>query len=330
VKASSVPARLFKSVTGPVYGIPAAAINAAYWLGMAGKDEDFGNLDAAGRALAALAGRPRRAVYTALAAAIGLSWLLLALMAARSAMLSGPGPAGPGAGLAESLSELPWPAFFDRFFRLCLTSAPLEAGYAGQLAALTLMWFLMAIAMMLPSAVPMIRTYCEIADTASAKGEKAAHPMVLAAGYLTVWLGASLCFAGLTFVIRAGTSEAVVEPLGGAASAIALVVAGLYQFSGLKEACLKKCRNPFNILFSRWSQRPSRILALGLEQGFWCLGCCWALMLVMFAVGIMNLSWMALIALFTVVEKQVPGRLPSLAAGAILLVWGAALLLIAV
>ncbi|BCH32840.1 hypothetical protein MesoLjLc_47700 [Mesorhizobium sp. L-8-10] len=296
---------------------------------MAGKDDDFGNLDVAGRTLAAVAVRPRRTVYSLLGAAVCLSWILLALMAARSVMLT-PGPAAPGAGLAESLSSLPWPAFLDAFFRLCVTSAPLDAAYGGQFAALTAMWLLMALAMMLPSAVPMIRTYCEIADTAAAKGGGAVHPMVLVGGYLTVWLAASFVFAGLTIAVNAGPVGSVAEPLRGGAAAAALIFAGLYQFSGFKDACLRKCRNPFNILFSRWSRRPSRIFTLGMEQGLWCLGCCWALMLVMFAVGIMNLFWMALIALFTIVEKQVPGRLPTMAAGAILLVWGAALLLIAV
>ena len=74
--------------------------------------------------------------------------------------------------------------------------------------------------------------------------------------------------------------------------------------------------------------RPSRILRLGAEQGAWCLGCCWALMLVMFAVGTMNVFWMALIGLFTVVEKQTSGRFATRLAGAILLVWAAALLLV--
>lgn len=295
---------------------------------MVGKNEDFGNLDAAARTLAALAVRPRRAIYALLAAAVCLSWGLLALMAARSVMLT-PGPAVPGAELAEPLSSLPWPAFLDAFFRLCVTSAPLNTGYGGQFAALTAMWLLMALAMMLPSTVPMIRTYCEIADTAAAKGEIAVHPMVLVGGYLLVWLAASFIFAALTIAVNAGPTGNVAEPLRGRAAAAALLIAGLYQFSGLKDACLEKCRNPFNILFSRWSQRPSRIFGLGMEQGLLCLGCCWALMLVMFAVGIMNLFWMALIALFTIVEKHVPGRVPTMAAGAILLVWGAALLLIA-
>ncbi|TIQ24742.1 MAG: DUF2182 domain-containing protein, partial [Mesorhizobium sp.] len=88
-------------------------------------------------------------------------------------------------------------------------------------------------------------------------------------------------------------------------------IAGLFQFSGLKQACLKKCRNPFSILFANWSVNPARIFRLGAEQGIWCLGCCWALMLVMFAVGVMNIFWMALIGLFTLIEKQTTGRVAS-------------------
>ena len=107
-----------------------------------------------------------------------------------------------------------------------------------------------------------------------------------------------------------------------------MLIAGLYQFSGLKEACLTKCRNPFAILFANWSANAGRIFQLGLEQGLWCLGCCWALMLVMFAVGAMNIFCMALIGLFTLIEKQTTGRMASRISGAILLVWGAALLLV--
>ena len=124
-----------------------------------------------------------------------------------------------------------------------------------------------------------------------------------------VWLAASFAFAGLT-MIASNWPGRPLDPVFGLPGPAALAVAGLYQFSGLKEACLKKCRNPFSILFSRWIE-PARRLALGAEQGVWCLGCCWALMLVMFAVGAMNVFWMALLALFTVVEKQTPGTSPT-------------------
>ena len=187
----------------------------------------------------------------------------------------------------------------------------------------------MAIAVMLPSAAPMIRTYCEIADTARIKGEPVVHPLVLVAGYLGVWLAASAMFAVLTLVSHAFASPSeLLDPAIGVAGALALLIAGLYQFSSIKEACLKKCKNPFSILFSNWSARPVRIFRLGVAQGIWCLGCCWALMLVMFAVGVMNVFWMALIGLFTLIEKQTASRVPTRLAGAILLVWAAALLVV--
>lgn len=293
---------------------------------MAGRNEHFGNLDARGRLVAQVASRTRATVYVALGLAIGSSWLILALMAVRSLMISGPVSARRAGDLLPFLPDLPWPALFDRLVGLCLGTVTQDGAYAGQIAVLTGMWFLMAIAMMLPSAAPMIRTYCEIADTAAAKGERVVHPFVLVAGYVAVWLAASLAFALLAQAVQIATGSAV-APLRGGAAAAALVIAGIYQFSGWKDACLKKCRNPFNILFARWAVRPSRIFILGLEQGIWCLGCCWALMLVMFAVGVMNVFWMALVGLFTVVEKQVGGRIPSRVAGGILLVWAGALLL---
>lgn len=301
--------------------------DSAHSIVMSGEQHDFSHLDRAGRATADVARSPRRAVMLAIGMGVALAWLLLGAMAIRGAESS---PAGvPGDMLLKNLPSLPLPGVLDRFFALCLAPAPL-AGPAGlQASALVLMWFLMAVATMLPSAAPLIRTYCEIADTARIKGEPVVHPLVLVAGYLTTWLGASAGFTLLTIAIYAfAGSGRLLDPAIGIAGAAALLVAGLYQFSGLKQACLEKCRNPFSILFANWSAKPGRIFRLGLEQGVWCLGCCWALMLVMFAVGAMNVFWMALIGLFTLIEKQTTGRVASRVAGAILLVWAAALLLV--
>ncbi|TPJ50827.1 DUF2182 domain-containing protein [Mesorhizobium sp. B2-7-1] len=291
---------------------------------MSGEQHDFSHLDRAGRATAGVARSPRLAVMLTIGISVALAWLLLGAMAIRGAESR---PAGaPGDMLLKSLPGLPLPDFLDRFFALCLAPAPL-AGL--QAPALVLMWFLMAVATMLPSAAPLIRTYCEIADTARIKGEPVVHPLVLVGGYLATWLGASVCFAALTFAVYAfAGSGRMLDPAVGLAGAAALLAAGLYQFSGLKQACLEKCRNPFSILFANWSAKPGRIFRLGLEQGVWCLGCCWALMLVMFAVGAMNVFWMALIGLFTLIEKQTSGRVASRVAGTILLVWAAALLLV--
>jgi predicted metal-binding membrane protein len=287
---------------------------------MAAENANFDHLDRPGRLTAFLALRPRQVVNTIVAGAILLSWIALALLAIGAAQVVLPPEGVPGDSLLRLLPEVPFPAWAARLVSLCVTPAGIGRGGAGILF-LWMMWMLMALATMLPSAAPMVRTYCEIADTAQAKGEAVAHPLVLVAGYLAVWVGASLLFASATLALAAAAKT----PVAGLAAPAALTIAGLYQFSGLKEACLKKCRNPFAILFARWSSKPSRIFRLGAEQGVWCLGCCWALMLVMFAVGVMNIFWMALMALFAVVEKQWSGRVPTRLAGAILLVWAALL-----
>ncbi|WP_292866799.1 DUF2182 domain-containing protein [Mesorhizobium sp.] len=293
---------------------------------MTGHQDDFSHLDRAGRALADVARYPRLTLNIVVGAGIALAWLLLAAMAIRGAEAR---IGAPGDALLRDLPRLPLPDFLERFFALCLSPAPLDGDIGPRAIALVAMWFLMAIAAMLPSAAPMIRTYCEIADTARIKGEPVVHPLVLVAGYLSVWLAASMLFAALTLAAHtSAASGRIFDPVLGIAGAVALLIAGLYQFSNFKEACLKKCRNPFSILFSNWSARAIRVFRLGTAQGLWCLGCCWALMLVMFAVGVMNVFWMALIGLFTLIEKQTTGTLPTRLAGAILLVWAAALLLV--
>ncbi|QND64775.1 DUF2182 domain-containing protein [Mesorhizobium loti] len=296
---------------------------------MTGQQDDFSHLDRTGRAMADIARNPRVTVNVVIGACILLAWLFLAAMAIRGAEARIAGVGGPGDTILRNLPHLPLPDFLERFFALCLSPVSLDTSLGLQAGALVLMWFLMAIATMLPSAAPMIRTYCEIADTARIKGEPVVHPLVLVAGYLCVWLAASVMFAALTLAAHGfASSGEMLDPVVGAAGALALLIAGLYQFSGLKEACLKKCKNPFSILFANWSARPASIFRLGIAQGLWCLGCCWALMLVMFAVGVMNVFWMALIGLFTLIEKQTASRVPTRLAGAILLVWAAALLVV--
>jgi predicted metal-binding membrane protein len=297
---------------------------------MRNDQDSFDGLDRKGRAIARLALKPRTTVYVAVAAAVFLSWLILFAISVRSAASAPPGAVGPGSGLLGALAvpQLPLPGAFDGFIELCLAPA-VSISTSATLMPMTLMWFLMSVAMMLPSAAPMIRTYCEIADTARKKSEAVVHPLILIAGYLCAWLAASVVFAGLSLAIREATfSGGPLDPLTGAAGATALLVAGLYQTSSVKEACLRRCRNPFATLFARWSVNPPEIFRLGVEQGAWCVGCCWALMLVMFAVGLMNVFWMALIAVFAVVEKQLSSRLPARAAGTILLVWAALLLVV--
>src|SRR4051812_25432796 len=228
---------------------------------MADQSTRFDHLDGTARLAAVATLRSRVIVNLVVAVAVLLSWTALAAMAIGTAQSSLPADGVAGDSLLRWLPDVPIPDWAGRFFALCLTPTAI-AGSLGFLF-LWLMWTLMAVAMMLPSASPMIRTYCEIADTARAKGEAAVHPLVLIAGYLAVWIAASAIFAGLGVLLQ----SRIGAPVAGYAAVAALGVAGLYQFSGLKEACLKKCRNPFAILFSRWSSQPTRIFRLGMEQG---------------------------------------------------------------
>ncbi len=297
---------------------------------MSDDGDSFGNLDLAGRATVGIVVQKRIVTYGLLISLIVLSWAILLGMGIRAAKTFTLGKFGPGAALLESLPDIALPPFLDTFFQLCLNPSFAAAATIPQGLALVAMWFLMALAMMLPSAAPMIRTYCEIADTARREQKPVVHPLVLVAGYLTVWLVAAVVFAAASmFFQRMSTGNGSGLGAGSLlAGGVALLGAGLYQFSGLKDACLKKCRNPFSMLFSRWSVRPATVYRLGIEQGLWCLGCCWALMLVMFAVGLANVFWMALLAVFTTAEKQAANHVTTYLAGAILLVWALGLFLI--
>jgi predicted metal-binding membrane protein len=170
------------------------------------------------------------------------------------------------------------------------------------------LWIAMSLAMMLPTAAPMVLTYAEIAETAAARGRRAVSPLVLVAGYAAVWVAVAVAAAalqtlGAAFGPKLGLPETVLAILAGTA----IGAAGLYQFSEIKNACLTVCRHPFPTLFGRWSDDPARVVRLGIDQGLKCFGCCWALMALMLVAGAMNLFWMAVFSLLMAVEKTSNG-----------------------
>ena len=188
-----------------------------------------------------------------------------------------------------------------------------------------LMWAAMVLAMMLPSAGPMIFTYAEIADTAAGKGERIVSPFVLAAGYTVVWLG----FAALATLVQWGFTKATLLDDGmasasGLFSGAIFIAAGLYQFSALKHACLRQCQSPFPFFFANWETTTRGVFRLGIKQGMFCLGCCWAMMVVMFAVGIMNVIWMAALGIVMTVEKMLTGTRFSHVMGVLMIAAGVA------
>ena len=168
-------------------------------------------------------------------------------------------------------------------------------GLAGAWAVFA-MWALMAGAMMAPTAVPALATYDDLRGGVGARGFAA-----LVAGYVAVWLGfAALATAAQLALAEAGLVSALGESLSRALTAALLAMAGLWQFSNLKEACLSRCRRPLAFFIDHWAEGPWR---MGLRMGVVCLGCCWALMALAFVGGTMNLIWMGGAMVLMTLEK---------------------------
>ncbi|SFU52683.1 Predicted metal-binding membrane protein [Aliiroseovarius crassostreae] len=179
---------------------------------------------------------------------------------------------------------------------LCIVS-PDQAGFWG----LALMWMIMSAAMMAPTALPALATYDDM--IASGAGSRQGFGELIA-GYLAVWLGFSLLVAGAQLVLfQAGLLSPLGQSLSAWLSGGLLVGAGLYQFSSLKEACLSKCRHPMSFYMQYWREGRWNAVSLGLRLGAVCLGCCWALMLLGFVGGVMNIAFMGLATLIMIFEK---------------------------
>jgi len=193
------------------------------------------------------------------------------------------------------------------------------------------MWTVMMVGMMAASAAPIILLFAAMHRGRAAQRWPLAV-FAFAAGYLLVWTGFS---AGAALAQWALHRAAMLSPMMKTTSArfggVILVAAGVYQFTPFKGACLTHCRSPLGFLMSHWREGTSGALRMGIGHGIYCLGCCWALMCVLFVVGVMNLAWVAAIAIFVLAEKIGPagahlariGGIAMIAAG--VLVWGATL-----
>jgi len=257
---------------------------------------DLPHLPPAAARLGAAFARPKMLAVICVAALTALGWLALALMYS-------------GMGAVEALCRPLGASAWD----------------ANGFALVASMWAAMTLAMMLPSAAPMILTYAEIADTAARKGELIVSPFTLVGGYTLVWLG----FAALATLAQYGFTRGALLDNGmasasGLFSGAIFIGAGAYQFSALKHACLKQCQSPFPFFFANWATTPRGVFRLGVKQGLYCLGCCWAMMLVMFAVGVMNVLWMAGLGTVMTLEKIGSGKRLTYAVGMALIAAGGA------
>ncbi len=165
------------------------------------------------------------------------------------------------------------------------------------------MWLAMTLAMMIPSALPMISTYLDIAEAAKEKSMAIVSPLVLTAGYGVVWIAFAMTAAIAQWSLVASGHSGVVE---GRLAGLVLIGAGVYQFSGLKQACLSKCHMPMPYFLAHWTDRIRGIFRMGVAQGVNCFGCCWALMMLGFVAGLMNVAWMGAVGVLMVLEKTLP------------------------
>src|SRR5262249_10784617 len=200
-----------------------------------------------------------------------------------------------------------------------------QAWTPGQFVLMVVMWTVMMVAMMVPSAAPMIVAFATINRRRAEAGGSAVPTAVFLAGYLLIWTAFSLAATLLQWALQSlallAPETLEVTPL---LRAIVLLGAGIWQFTPLKYTCLARCQSPIGFILNEWRDGGAGALVMGLRHGAFCVGCCWTLMVMLFVAGMMNLLWVAAIAAFVLFEKIAPrGRAVSWAAGAVLLAWGA-------
>ena len=185
-------------------------------------------------------------------------------------------------------------------------------------------WVVMMAAMMFPSVAPTVALYARMSTTSRLV------PVVFAAGYLATWAAAG-AFAFLIGAAahRAAGGDLGWEHAGRPLAGATLLVAAVYQITPLKNACLGKCRSPLGALLGSWRGGWSGALRMGAKNGAWCVGCCWALMASLFALGVMSVTWMAIVAGLIATEKTLPWRRAATYGTALLLVALGVLVLVA-
>jgi len=198
--------------------------------------------------------------------------------------------------------------------------------------AMFVMWSVMMVAMMLPSATPMILLYVKINRNRELHGRIRNSGGLFSGGYLLVWIAFSVFATLLNWGLHlSGNLTSMMGRATPVVAGITLLGAGLFQFSPLKYACLNHCRSPIGFLLTHWREGRLGTVRMGIDHGLYCLGCCWALMVLLFVLGVMNLLWIAALTLFVLAEKVVPaGHLLGRIAGLFMIAWGGWLIGLAV
>ena len=174
----------------------------------------------------------------------------------------------------------------------------------GTLGWFLTIWVVMMAAMMLPSVAPTIALYSKVT-----KERSPLSPWLFTGGYLLTWAGAGLVAYAVGVLVTSSFGDALSwDHAGRGVAAATLVVAAVYEVTPLKNVCLAKCRSPLGTLLGSWRGGRTGAVRMGMRNGAWCVGCCWALMASLFALGVMSMTWMAFVAALIAVEKILPWR----------------------
>lgn len=264
--------------------------------------------------LEAVLRRDRWIAIAALALAAGLSWLWLVQMAV--AMTSMDMSSGMSSGMASGVASMQK-----------MKPGMWSPGHAGMMLV---MWLVMMIGMMLPSAAPMILLHARFTRKKLAHTSPWAASGAFLLGYLAIWTGFGLAATGLQWWLEGLELVSVMKMAvtGSTVSGVVLIAAAVWQLTPWKEACLESCRSPIEFLSARWRGGTGGAFRIGLDHGVYCLGCCWALMLLLFVGGVMNLVCIAALTAWVLVEKLAPaGRLTSRLMAGVLAAAGIAVML---
>jgi len=208
--------------------------------------------------------------------------------------------------------------------RMKMSGPELSAWPTATVLPLFLMWAIMMIAMMLPSALPMILTFAGVSRKRQRRRDSYLSISIFVLGYVAIWslFSSVAAFSQWWLHRHALLSETMVSTsawLGGGL----LLAAGVFQFTPIKDRCLQHCRGPLELIMTHWRSGNAGAFRMGLEHGAFCAGCCWALMGLLFVVGVMNVVWIAALTLLVCVEKMLPPRTRvRIASGIVLVVWG--------
>ena len=207
---------------------------------------------------------------------------------------------------------------------LCLTMPATSIGQTSAAIMLFMMWMVMMVAMMIPTAVPMILTFAAINRRRREQHKPFVPTTIFVLGYLCVWGAFSLIATFFQIEIQSlnlmSCQMKMISPIMGG---LILMAAGIFQFTPLKNVCLTHCRTPLDFIMTSWREGKGGAFVMGLYHGSFCLGCCWFLMALLFVFGVMNVFWVILLTLLVLAEKILPqGKRISQAAGIIFMLWG--------